>query len=66
MTAITIAGRRMVLEGNFVAKAKEAGWDRERILEANRFVWILLRSAIADSRSDLAFSRAPVFDGAQA
>ena len=66
MTAITIAGRRMVLEDNYIAKAREAGWDKETIVEANRFVWILLRSAIVDSRSDMAFSKAPVFDGAQA
>ena len=66
VTAITIAGRRMVLEDNFIARAREAGWDKEKIVEANRFVWILLRSAIVDTRSDMAFSKAPVFDGAQA
>ena len=57
MTTITIAGRRMVLEDNFIARAREAGWDKEKIVEANRFVWNLLRSAIVDSRSDMAFSK---------
>ena len=66
VTANTIAGRRMVLEDNYIAKAREAGWDKETIVEANRFVWILLRSAIVESRSDMAFAKAPVFDGAQA
>jgi hypothetical protein len=66
LACFTLAGRRVVLEDDFRERARDDGWSAEQISDANQFVWALLKSAVAGTKAQTVFDKAPVFDGATA
>jgi hypothetical protein len=67
LACFTLAGRRMVLEENFRDYVTNSlGWSSEQVVDANRFVWTLLKSAVQGTKAANVFKKAPMFDGARA